>query len=137
MSTGQLSPLEEYDAIYEELGDQGAGFYKFFDCFRVITETTDNELKGVYYVKDAHWIHASDEQLKQLKAYWKEQRKWIKKEGKAASPLECRRRMWFWSSKLNEWGIFDARTRHLIFYWLDTCEERTLEPATQRGAAKN
>ena len=131
MSAGHLTILEEYDAIFEELGDHGAGFWKFFDCFRIVVETGD-EVKGVYYLKDAHWPHASEEQLKQLKAYWKEQRKWIKKEGKDASPHECRRRMWFWCSRLNEWGIFDARMRHLILYWMDTCEERTLEPARPR-----
>jgi hypothetical protein len=135
MSAGQLSVLEEYDAIYEELGDHGAGFWKFFDCFRIVTESSENEIKGIYYVKDAHWTHASDEHLKQLKSYWREQRKWIKKEGKGASPHECRRRMWFFSSKLNEWGIFDARTRHFILYWMDTCEERTLEPAKPRATS--
>ena len=135
MSGGPLTISEEYEAIYDELGDHGAGFYKFFDSFRVITENTENEIKGIYYVKDAHWTHASDEQLKQLKSYLKEQRKWIKKEGKGASPHECRRRMWFWSSKLNEWGIFDTRMRHLILYWMDTCEERTLEPAKQRASS--
>ena len=120
--------LEEYDAIFEELGDHGAAFFKFFDLFRVLTsDSEEGTLKGVYYGKDSYWNLATDEQLKELKSYLKAQRSWIKKEGKNASPRECRRRLWFWCSRLKEWRIFDMRTRHDINYWFDTCEERIMD----------
>lgn len=125
----QLPMLEEYDAIFEELGDHGAAFWKFFDLFRINTQASeeDGTQKGVSYGKDAVWTFATDDQLEQLKKYWKEQRRWIKKEGKQASTVECRRRLWFWCSRLKEWRIFDMRTRHDINYWFDTCEERIMQ----------
>lgn len=126
MSNNQLTLLEEYDAIFEELGDHGAAFWKFFDLFRIVLEDSA-EAKGISYAKDAFWTFASEEQLRDLRSFLKEQRKWIKKEGKLASPLECRRRMWFWCSRLKEWGIFDMKTRHEINYWMDTCDERIIE----------
>jgi len=129
-----MSMMEEYDAIFEELGDHGAAFYKFFDLFRVITsDSDDGTLKGIYYGKDATWTLATDEQLKELKSYLKAQRSWIKKEGKNASPRECRRRLWFWCSRLKEWRIFDMRIRHDINYWFDTCEERIMDVAKMAG----
>lgn len=125
-----MSMLEEYDAIFEELGDHGAAFFKFFDLFRVYTsDSEDGTLKGVYYGKDSTWTMATDEQLKELKSYLKTQRSWIKKEGKNASPRECRRRLWFWCSRLKEWRIFTMQTRHDINYWFDTCEERIMDVA--------
>ena len=127
--------LDEYDAIFEELGDAGAAFWKFFDCFRIFLgdSESDGMVKGIYYNKDASWTFATDDQLKQLKNYWKEQRKWIKKEGKSgASPLECRRRMWFWASRLKEWNIFDLRIRRDINYWMDFAMERSMEGSMVR-----
>ena len=129
MSNPSLSMLEEYEVIFEELGEHGAAFWKFFDLFKVILDDSGEEglQKGVYYAKDAVWTFATDDQLKQLRSYLKEQRKWIKKMGKTASPTECRRRLWFWCSRLKEWRIFDMKTRHDINYWFDTCEERIME----------
>lgn len=134
MSAGQLSALEEYDAIFEELGDHGAAFWKFFDLFRINLgdSEADGMTKGIHYGKDASWSFATDDQLKQLKNYWKEQRRWIKKEGKASPSAECRRRMWFWACKLKEWNIFDLRIRRDIIYWMDFAMERTMEGSMVR-----
>jgi hypothetical protein len=126
-SVGQLPMLDEYDVIFEELGDSGAAFWKFFDIFRIQLETEGPLVKGIYFGKAAHWSQATDDQLKELRAYWKEQRKWIKKEGKKGSSLECRRRMWFWMGRIIEWNMFTYMTRREISYWFDTCEERTLK----------
>ena len=127
MSNGQLPILEEYDAIFDELGDAGAAFFKFFDLFRVILGDSEDMVKGIHYGKDCSWTLASDEQLRQAKSYLKAQRSWIKKEGKKVNPADCRRRMWFWVQKIKEWGMFDMRTRRDIAYWMDTGLERTME----------
>lgn len=126
MSAGQLSMSEEYDAMFEELGDVGAAFWKFFDMFRIIQEKEEDVDRGVHFGKIGTWIFGTDEQLKELKAYWKDQRKWIKKEGKGASALECRRRMWFWMSRIVEWNQFNPSIRKEVYWWFDTCEERIM-----------
>lgn len=123
MST-QLSMLEEYDAMFEELGDIGAAFWKFFDMFRIQTDTDGANIKGVTFGKVGKWSAATDEQLKELKTYWKEQRKWIKKEGRGAQSNECMRRMWFFVSRVMEWDMFHVNIRKEIYWYFDTCEER-------------
>lgn len=124
MAVNQLSILEEYDAMFEELGDHGAAFFKFFDMFRIHTEPEGSIVKGVTFGKIGLWTAGTDEQLKELKTYWKEQRKWIKKEGKNAQKHECRRRMWFFVSRVMEWDMFHVNIRKEIYWWFDTCEER-------------
>lgn len=126
MSAGQLSMTDEYDAMFEDLGDAGAAFWKFFDMFRIQIEHEDSNIKGVHFSTIGVWSSAKDEQLKELKAYWKEQRKWVKKEGRTVSPLECRRRMWFFVSRILEWNMFHLNIRKEIFWWFDTCEERLM-----------
>jgi hypothetical protein len=118
-----MSLIEEYDAMFEELGDVAAAFWKFFDMFRV--ELEENEM-SVVFGKSEPWKKGTEEQLKELRSYWREQRKWVKKSGKAVDPVECRRRMWFWLSKVIEWSMFDGSIRRDIYYWFDTCEERIM-----------
>lgn len=124
MSAGQLSMTDEYSAMFEDLGDTGSAFWKFFDMFRVHIEPENGVAKGLHFSTMGVWSTGTDEQLKELKSYWKDQRKWIKKEGKAAKPSECRRRMWFFVSKVLEWNMFHINTRKEIYWWFDTCEER-------------
>jgi hypothetical protein len=129
MSGGPLSMSEEYTIMFEDLNDTGAAFWKFFDMFRIQTENEGSAIKGVSFGKVGTWPAATDEQLKELKTYWKEQRKWIKKEGKTANPNECRRRMWFFMCRILEWGMFHINIRKEIYWWFDTCEERmTMKP---------
>ncbi len=110
--------------MFEDLNDTSAAFWKFFDMFRINTENEDSAIKGVSFGKVGTWTAATDEQLKELKTYWKEQRKWIKKEAKTANPNECRRRMWFFVGRMMEWGMFHVNIRKEIYWWFDTCEER-------------
>jgi hypothetical protein len=119
-----LTMLEEYEAMFEDLGDCGAAFWKFFDMFRIQVEDDENAKRGVTFGKSAAWTKASDEQLRELRSYWKEQRRWIKKEGRAVKPAECRRRMWFWVEKVTSLSMFDSNTRREVYWWFDTCEER-------------
>ena len=127
-----LSIQEEYDSLFETLGDAGSAFFKFFDLFRVNLGESDGISKGVHYGKDCSCIKATDDQLKQLKTYLKSQKSWIKIHEKKVSPADCRRRMWFWVQKLKEWNIFDMRTRRDIMYWMDTAMERSMEGSMVR-----
>jgi len=124
MSAGHLSFSDEYDAIFQELGDIGAAFWKFFGMFKIQTEVEDSNVKGVSFGKVGIWTAGTDDQLKELKTYWKDQRKWIKKEGLHANMAECRRRMWFFVSRILEWDMFHVNIRREIYWWFDTCEER-------------
>lgn len=129
MSMAQMPMIDEFDALFQELGDVGSAFYKFFDLFRINLGDSDADgmVKGIHYGKDCSWGFAPDDQLKQLKSYWKAQRSWCKKEGKGMVAAEARRRMWFFVQKLKEWGIFEMRVRRDIAYWMDTAMERTIE----------
>ncbi len=121
-----LSMLEEYEAMFEDLGDCGAAFWKFFDMFRIQVEddAATGTKRGITFGKSPAWTKVSDEELRELRSFWKEQRRWIKKEGKAVKPAECRRRMWFWVSKIGSLTLFDYNTRREIYWVFDTSEER-------------
>lgn len=126
MSAGQLSVTDEYTAMFQDLGDTGSAFWKFFDMFRILVEPENGMVRGIHFTTISVWSAATDEQLKELKIYWKDQRKWIKKEGNAARASECRRRMWFFVCKVLEWNMFHSNTRKEIYWWFDTCEERMM-----------
>jgi hypothetical protein len=116
--------VEEYTVMFEDLSETSAAFWKFFDMFRIQTETEGSSIKGVSFGKIGLWTAGTDDQLKELKAYWKEQRKWVKKESKSAKANECRRRMWFFMTRVLEWNMFNVYIRREIYWWFDTCEER-------------
>ena len=124
--------IEEYQQIFDELGDAGAAFFKFFDSFRINVGDGDNFPRSLQYGKDCTWNGGTNEELRQLKNFWKAQKSWLRKEGKNVSAAECRRRMWFWVCKLKEINAFDLRTRRDILYWMDTCMERSLEGSMVR-----
>jgi hypothetical protein len=124
--------MDEYKQMFDELGDAGAAFFKFFDSFRINLGDGEGLVRGLHYGKDCSWYQGTDEELRQLKTYWKAQKSWLRKEGKNVSPIECRRRMWFWISKLKEYNAFDLRIRRDILYWMDTCIERSLDGSMVR-----
>ena len=59
-----LSIQEEYESLFETLGDAGSAFFKFFDLFRVNLGDSDGISKGVHYGKDCSCFRATDDQLK-------------------------------------------------------------------------
>lgn len=119
----------EYKDFFDGLGDHGTAFYKFFDLFRVNLGDSkeDGMTKGFHYAKQASDASLSDEQLRIIKTYLKQQKSWIRKEQKNADRAECRRRLWFFCQKLIELGAFDRTTRRDINTWMDFAMERTME----------
>jgi hypothetical protein len=114
----------EYKEFFESLGDAAAYTYKFFDLFKVnLGNGEDNEgnklVKGIHWSKDASDEELSDEQLRELKAYLKQIKSWIRKEQKACKAKECRRKMWFFMQKLLEFGAFTRGERREIILWMD------------------
>lgn len=114
----------EYKDFFEGLGDTGTFTYKFFDLFRVNLGNGEGEkgeklVKGLHWGKEASDDELTDEQLKELKAYLKTQKSWIRKEMRNVKHSECRRRMWFFVQKLIEYGAFCRADRRDIIIWMD------------------
>jgi hypothetical protein len=114
----------EYKEFFEELGQAATYTYKFFDLFKVnLGNGEDNEgnklVKGLHWSKDCSEEELSDEQLKELKAYLKQVKSWIRKEKKNVKASECRRRMWFFLQKLLEFGAFTRGERREMIVWMD------------------
>lgn len=114
----------EYKDFFEGLGDAGTHTYKFFDLFRVNLGNGEDEhgnklVKGLHWSKDASEDTLSDDQLKELKTYLKQQKSWIRKEQRKISVSECRRRMLFFLQKLLELGAFTRGERREMILWMD------------------
>jgi hypothetical protein len=114
----------EYKDFFEGLGDVGTYTYKFFDLFRVNLGNGEGEhgeklVKGLHWSKDASEEELTDEQLRELKSYLKQQKSWLRKEQKAVKHTECRRRMWFFLQKLLELGAFTRGERREMILWMD------------------
>lgn len=114
----------EYKDFFDGLGDAGTYAYKFFDLFRVnLGDGQDNDgnklVKGIHWSKDASEEDLTDDQLKELKAYLKQVKSWIRKEQKSIRQTECRRKMWFFLQKLLEYGAFTRGERREMILWMD------------------
>lgn len=114
----------EYKDFFEGLGDAGTHTYKFFDLFRVTLGNGEDEhgtklVKGLHWSKDAVEDSLTDEQLKELKSYLKQQKSWLRKEQTKVSASECRRRMVFFVQKLLELGAFTRGERREMILWMD------------------
>ena len=114
----------EYKDFFEGLGSVGTYTYKFFELFKVnLGNGEDNEgnklVKGIHWSKDCSEEDLSDEQLKELKAYLKQVKSWIRKEQKQIKASECRRKMWFFVQKLLEYGAFTRGERREMILWMD------------------
>lgn len=127
----------EYDDFLNGLGDHGAAFFKFFELFSINLGDEEGLRKGLHYGKQASDSSLSDEQLRALKTYLKSQKSWMRKQKKDAKHADCRRRMWFWTQKLIEFGAFDRPTRRDITYWMDVCMERSYEGCEVRILHQN
>lgn len=114
----------EYKDFFEGLGDIGTYTYKFFDLFKVNLGNGEDEkgnklVKGLHWSKDASEEELTDEQLKELKAYLKQVKSWLRKEQKQVKSSECRRKMWFFLQKLLEMGAFTRGERREMILWMD------------------
>lgn len=114
----------EYKDFFEGLGQAATLTYKFFDLFRVNLGNGEDDqgnklVKGLHWSKDASDDTLSDDHLKELKSYLKQQKSWLRKEQTRVSVSECRRRMWFFVQKLLELGAFTRGERREMILWMD------------------
>ena len=114
----------EYKDFFDGLGDVGTYTYKFFDLFKINLGNGEDEkgnklVKGLHWGKDTSDEELTDDQLKELKNYLKQQKSWIRKEQRNIKASECRRRMWFFLQKLMEIGAFTRGERREIILWMD------------------
>jgi hypothetical protein len=114
----------EYKDFFEGLGPVGTYTYKFFDLFRVNLGNGEDDkgnklVKGLHWSKDTSDEDLTDDQLKELKSYLKQQKNWIRKEQTNIKASECRKHMWFFVQKLLEFGAFTRGERREIILWMD------------------
>jgi hypothetical protein len=114
----------EYKDFFEGLGTVGTYTYKFFDLFKVnLGDGVDNDgnklVKGLHWSKDCSEEELPDEQLKELKAYLKQVKSWIRKEQQTIKANDCRKKMWFFMQKLLELGAFTRGERREMILWMD------------------
>jgi len=88
----------EYKDFFEGLGPVGTYTYKFFDLFRVNLGNGEDDkgnklVKGLHWSKDTSDEDLTDDQLKELKSYLKQQKNWIRKEQTNIKASECRKHM--------------------------------------------
>lgn len=114
----------EYKDFFDGLGDVATYGYKFFDLFKVNLghgegENGEKLVKGLHWSKDASDETLSDEHLRELKSYLKQQKSWLRNQQRAVKHTECRRRMWFFLQKLLEIGAFTRGERREMILWMD------------------
>lgn len=113
----------EYQDFFPNLGREATCAYKFFDLFKINLGTGKDEKgnvmeKGLHWGKSCHDDELSDEELRALKTYIKDAKSWLRKEQKAASINQMRKRMWFLVQKLIEFGAFTRGDRNQIIQWM-------------------
>jgi hypothetical protein len=118
-----MSLQEEYDDFFGGLGAIGTAYYKFITMFRV--EVDDASASAtINFGKSAIDEELNIEVGKRLRIWLKEQKRWINTEKKAVPATLCKRRMWFFVSKLLEEGIFSGSQQSRIIVWMDICCDR-------------
>ena len=119
MSSFQL----EYEEGHDTLTDAGVVFFKFFSLMSVKIHS-DDEITvrfGRNIVDDT----VSLDTAQKLKAFIKEQKEWIRVQGKRASVLEVKRRLWWLVEKIIELGVFTTAEQKHVMIWLDICLDQT------------
>jgi hypothetical protein len=109
---------QEYEEGFDTLGDAGTIFYKFISGFIVRIRGPEVDVRYGMNIQDADLPLAVAEKFR---AYIKEQKEWIREQGKEVDVKEARRRMWWTVSKMLDMGIFAAEEQHVVIAWLNTC----------------
>jgi hypothetical protein len=115
MSSFQL----EYEEGHDTLTDAGVVFFKFFSLLSVRIHGEDDI--SVRFGRNILDDTVSLDTAQKLKAFLKEQKEWIRGQGKRVSLLEVKRRMWWLVEKILELGIFTTSEQKHIMIWLDIC----------------
>ena len=116
---------KEYAEGFDALGHKGLVFYKFMSMISVKIREGDALLK---FGPNLSCNYFNLEHAECLRAYLKEQKEWIRVEGRNASPREMLARMWWVLQKMVDYGMWSIQDQKYIVYWYDTCTEQITNP---------
>lgn len=112
---------QEYAEGYEALGHNGLVFYKFMSMISVKIRDEDAFIK---FGPNLSCSYPNLAKADHLRVYLKEQKEWIREQGKDASAREMYRRMWWVLQKMIDYGMWSIQDQKYIVYWYDTCTEQ-------------
>ena len=112
---------QEYAEGYEALGHKGLVFYKFMSMVSVKIREEEAVIKFGPLLA-CSYSNIPNAEL--LRSYLKEQKEWIREQGKDAPVREMTRRMWWLMQKMIDFGIWTIQDQKYIVYWYDTCTEQ-------------
>lgn len=112
---------QEYDEGYEALGHHGLVFYKFMSMVSVKIRDDDAVIK---FGPNLTCSYSNLGKAELLRDYLKEQKEWIREQGKEAPIRELVRRMWWLLQKMIDFGVWSIQDQKYIVYWYDTCTEQ-------------
>ena len=115
---------QEYEEGVDALG-AGMVFYKFFSLLTVKTVGEETTVRFGRGIVDED---VSRDVATRLKDYVKEQKEWVRENGRDVSLKECQRRMWWLVEKILEFGVFTSAEQKHIMIWLDICLDRLTSP---------
>lgn len=115
---------QEYQEGFDALGDIGTVFYKFFSLFSAKLYSDRAEIRFGPNIVDEELPR---DVVQKFREYLKEQKEWIREQGKKASKKEAIRRLWWVVEKMIEFGIFSSSEQKTVMIWLDICLDRVTE----------
>ena len=116
---------QEYAEGFDALGHRGLVFYKFMSMISVKIREEDALLK---FGPNLTCTYFNVENAERLRAYLKEQKEWIRTEGRDAPAREMIARMWWVLQKMVDYGMWSIQDQKYIVYWYDTCTEQFTNP---------
>ena len=115
---------QEYEEGFGTLGDIGTVFYKFFSLFSAKLFAERVEVRFGPSIMDDELPR---DIVQTFREYLKEQKEWIREQGKTVKKKEAIRRMWWVVEKMIEFGIFTSSDQKTVMIWLDICLDRVTE----------
>lgn len=116
---------QEYQEGFDTLGDVSTIFYKFFSALSVKIRGQEVEIRFGRGIVDEDVPLQTAEKFRE---YLKEQREWIREQGKDANPKELKRRLWWVVTKIIDLGIFTNSEQKSVMIWLDICLDMITNP---------
>ena len=116
---------QEYAEGLDALGPRGLVFYKFFSMISVKVREEEAVLK---FGPNMTCTHSEVGNAERIRAYVKEQKEWIRTQGRNAPIREMMTRMWWVLQKMIDYGMWSIPDQKYIVYWYDTCTEQLTTP---------
>jgi hypothetical protein len=115
---------QEYEEGFDTLGDIGTVFYKFFSLFSARLFADRVEVRFGPNISDEE---LSRDVVQKFREYLKEQKEWIREQGRKVNKKQAIHRMWWVVEKMIEFGIFSSSEQKTVMIWLDICLDRVTE----------